>query len=148
MPANPYRPEAARMARANRLSRTARLQLERLQLNAAGLAREDMLDYNVQALVPEAWDTLEQDLDVFEPKTKITLRLDDSVAKFYRAMGEGYQARINRILATFAQMRIAQVRRLEEMLEAELSRVQDLRPFGGVSTGKGLSEELSRVGEE
>ena len=30
-----------------------------------------------------------------------------------RATGAGYQARINRILATYAQMRIAEVYRLE-----------------------------------
>ena len=38
---------------------------------------------------------------------KITLRVDRSVAKFYRSMGKGYQERINRILATYAQARIA-----------------------------------------
>ena len=84
-------------------------------------------DYFDQAQVPEAWDTLEQDIDVDEPKEKITIYLDASVAKFYKAMGRGYQARVNRVLATFAQMRIAQVKRLEEMMEEELAQVEALR---------------------
>ena len=42
-------------------------------------------------------------------------------------MGVGYQARINRVLATFAQMRIAQIRKLEEMMEEELAQIEELR---------------------
>jgi len=70
--------------------------------------------------VPEAWHTLEQDLDVAEPKEKVTLYLDRSVAKFYRAMGQGYQARINRLLATWAQMKIAEEVQLDAHLAARL----------------------------
>jgi len=63
--------------------------------------------------VPEAWAFIEADLDVDEPKDKVTLYLDRSVAKLFRAMGAGYQARINRILATWAQMKMAELRALE-----------------------------------
>ena len=52
-------------------------------------------------------------MDATEPKEKITLWLDKSVAQFYRAQGRGYQARINRILATYAQLRIARVTRMD-----------------------------------
>lgn len=123
MPTNPHRGGVSRHAK----TKTQRLYVERLLLNAEHLRTEEVYDYHVQAQVPEAWDTLEQDIDVIEPKVKITLRLDDSVAKFYRAMGQGYQTRMNRILATFAQMRMAQVTRLEEMLEEELLKVQEMR---------------------
>jgi len=126
MPANPYR---KRLTSA-RMTKTQRLYMDRLMLNLEQIKDESELDYNVQALVPEAWDLLERDVDVEEKKTKVTLLLDDSTAKFYRAMGKGYQARINRILSTFAQMRIAQVRRLEEMAEEEVSKVNKER-IGG-----------------
>ena len=63
----------------------------------------------IRAHCPDAWRTLEEDVDVRERKTHVTLRLDESVAAFYRAMGPGYQARINRVLKTYAQMRIARV---------------------------------------
>lgn len=66
--------------------------------------------------IPEAWHTLEQDLDVEEPKQKVTLYLDRSVAQFYRGMGKGYHARINRLLATWAQMKIAEELRVDRYL--------------------------------
>ena len=77
--------------------------------------------------MPEAWHTLEHDLDVQEKRTKVTLLLDDSVAKFYRAMGQGYQARINRILALWAHMKIGDVLRKEEMIHAQMRRLSDGR---------------------
>jgi uncharacterized protein (DUF4415 family) len=70
--------------------------------------------------VPLAWHTLEHDLDITEAKVQVTLRLDESVAKFYRAMGRGYQARINRILALWANMKIAELLRAEEAVIAQL----------------------------
>ena len=123
MPTNPYRGTFKRPAH----TKSRQLHIERMLLNLEHLKDENQLDYHVQALVPEAWDTLERDIDVEEKKTKVTLRLDASVAKFYRAMGTGYQARINRILATFAQMRIVQVRKLEEMLDEEMARIEEMR---------------------
>gem|GEM_PF-4536393 len=51
---------------------------------------------------------------------KITLRLDESVAKFYRAMGAGYQARISRILGLWANMKIGEVLRMEEAIYAQM----------------------------
>ena len=123
MPTNPYRGRLKRPSHA----KTCQLYIERMLLNVEHLKEEGLCDYHVQAQVPEAWDTLEQDIDVEEPKLKMTLLLDESVVKFYRAMGKGYQARINRILATFAQMRIAQVRRLDEMMEKEIERIAEMR---------------------
>lgn len=131
MPQNPHRETVGRMCRRQNLPKSRRLYFERVRLNAAALEHEEVSDYFVQAQVPEAWDTLEQDIDVDEPKEKVTLYLDASVAKFYKAMGRGYQPRINRVLATFAQMRIAQVKRLGEMLEDELDAVARLRAKAG-----------------
>ena len=123
MTANPYRDGISRRSK----TKTQKLYVERTLMNIEALKREEVFDYHVQAQVPEAWDTLEQDVDTEEPKVQITLRLDASVAKFYRAMGKGYQGRINRILATFAQMRMAQVKTLNDMVQAELDRVEELR---------------------
>ncbi|MEN8837997.1 MAG: BrnA antitoxin family protein [Celeribacter marinus] len=89
-----------------KLTKTQRIALERLQKHAARLGEMDPLDWDVAQIVPQAWSTLEQDIDLVEAKVKITLRLDESIAKFFRAQGEGYQARINHILGTYAQMQI------------------------------------------
>ena len=108
-------------------TKTRQLMIERMLLNLEHLKLEDKLDYHVQALVPEAWDTLEQDVDVVEKKTKLTVYLDASVAQFYQAMGKGFHGRINRVLATFAQMRIAQVKKLNEMLDEEMAKIEAMR---------------------
>jgi hypothetical protein len=58
-------------------------------------------------LAPLEWHTIEADIPCFEPKEKITLYLDRSVARTFKAMGKGYQARINRLLHLWLQMKIA-----------------------------------------
>jgi len=97
-------------------TKTERLALERLGKRSGELRDTEIWVYDLQSEVPAAWATLEQDLDVEEPKVKITLRLDESVAKYYRAMGKGYQERINRVLATYAQMKIARVMELDRQI--------------------------------
>lgn len=95
------------------LTRSERLALERLGKRSVELGDTPIWVYDLRHEVPEAWATLEHDLDVQEPRVKITLRLDASVAKYYRAMGKGYQERMNRVLATYAQMKIARVMEID-----------------------------------
>ena len=40
-------------------------------------------------------------------KVRITLRVEESVVKFFRAMGQGYQTRMNDVLASFVHARLA-----------------------------------------
>ncbi len=61
-----------------------------------------------QTEVPEARHTLEMDVDVEGPKEKVTSYLDRAVVTMFRRMGKGYQSRINRILETWLQMKIAE----------------------------------------
>ncbi len=109
-----------RMTKAERIARQGMIRF----LNEEML-RDSDVSLQLREKVPEAWHTLEHDLDIDEPKTKITLRLDDSVAKFYRAMGPGYQARISRILALWANMKIGDALRSEEMLYAQMKKLND-----------------------
>ncbi|WP_245913077.1 BrnA antitoxin family protein [Litoreibacter ponti] len=91
---------------------------------------EDEISLNMRDVVPQAWHRLEHDLDVQEPKKKITLRLDKLVANFYRAMGHGYQARINRILATYAHMKIA------DALKQDHSALEFLEQMHGLNKAR------------
>ncbi len=86
---------------------------------------QENLSLALRDRVPTAWHTLESDLDVEEPKLKVTLRLDESVARFYRAMGAGYQGRINRILSLWAHMKIADAMRVEEAIQLQLKELND-----------------------
>ncbi len=97
-------------------TKTERLHRDRFLRNLRAFDDEEMLEFEMRDKIPEAWVTLEHDIDVTERKVKISLRLDESVAKYYRSMGIGYQARINRILATYAQMRIGKLNELEEYM--------------------------------
>jgi hypothetical protein len=58
---------------------------------------------------------------VQQAERKITLYLDRSVVRLFRAMGRGYQGRINRLLSTWAQMKIAGEVALEDKLKARLA---------------------------
>ncbi len=95
-------------ARKPRGTKSQRLAREALSRNLLLLTAEAWLPEALREDVPEAWHRLEYDVDVQEPKQKVTLYLDQSVARFYKAMGKGYHARINRLLATWAQMKIAE----------------------------------------
>ena len=102
------------------MTKTERIAQERLHRYVWEMS-QDMVDFDLlRDEVPDAWHTLEADLDVREKKEKVTLYLDASVARFYRAMGLGYHARVNRLLATWAQMKIAGVLRMDEKMRAAL----------------------------
>lgn len=109
-----------RMTKAERMARQGMIRF----LNEEMLENADM-SLALRDKVPEAWHTLEHDLDVEEPKVKVTLRLDASVARFYRGMGAGYQARISRILALWANMKIGNALRVEEALYAQMKALND-----------------------
>ena len=84
------------------------------------LASEDRVPmYEVREEVPDAWHMIEADIDCHAPKQKVTLYLDAPVAKAFKAMGQGYQARINRILVTYLEMKAG------HLLEAEAIMLKD-----------------------
>lgn len=57
-----------------------------------------------------AWDEIWKDEDRRDPKrTRVTIRLDADVVKYFRAMGVGYQARINRVLRAYMHFRLAKL---------------------------------------
>ena len=58
--------------------------------------------------LPPAWDEIWKDADRRDPKrVPVTIRLDADVVKFFKAMGTGYQTRINRVLRMFMHYRLA-----------------------------------------
>ncbi|TDL86378.1 BrnA antitoxin family protein [Meridianimarinicoccus aquatilis] len=120
----PSRPQANRPSPAHRQpvrhgrSRAARHAYERLILSAyAEEAEKHNSAYDLRDVIPEAWDALEQDVDLPEPRVKTTLYLDKSVSVYFRALGPGWQNAVNRVLATYAQMKIADVRLGERLIE-------------------------------
>ncbi|GFE62999.1 BrnA antitoxin family protein [Litoreibacter roseus] len=104
-----------------RLTKAQRIARDKLNEYLWHASNEAEITVALRQEVPEAWYRLEKDLDVAEKKVKVTLMLDESVAKFFRGMGAGYQARINRILGTWAQMKIMGALEWEAKLDEILS---------------------------
>lgn len=105
-------------------------QLLHLQTMAAS---EDLFLETARKEVPEAWHTLEMDVEAEGPKEKVTLYLDRAVIAMFRKMGKGYQARINRILETWMQMKMAEkaVFRRDVMAAVDDARAGKNRPDVG-----------------
>lgn len=62
--------------------------------------------------IPDAWHEIAQDRQ--QPlKTKLTLRLDEDVVRFFRSMGQGHLTRMNAVLRAFMLARLAEVVKAE-----------------------------------
>lgn len=83
---------------------------------------DDLMSERIRREVPEAWHTLEADLDVEEPKEKVTLYLDRSVARVFRAMGKGWQGRVNRLLACWVHLQAAGLLERDRMMRERWDR--------------------------
>ena len=86
------------------------------------LSQDKMIARMLSEEILEEWHMIVHDIPAYEKKEKLTLYLDKSLAKFFKAMGNGYQARINRILATWARMVILEDMELETALRRRLSQ--------------------------
>ncbi len=89
---------------------------ERLSHYLWKLSEAEKITTAMREEVPEEWHRIEHDFPVEEKRVKVTLLLDESLAKFYRGMGRGWHARVNHILGTWAQMKIAQALDEEEQM--------------------------------
>ena len=59
---------------------------------------------------PREWHEIWEDKDRRDSKRiRVTISLDADVVKFFKAMGPGYQPRMNRVLRAFMHMRLAKI---------------------------------------
>ncbi|WP_425071833.1 BrnA antitoxin family protein [Sagittula sp. S175] len=59
---------------------------------------------------PREWHEIWEDRDRRDVKrTRVTAAFDADVVKFFKAMGPGYQHRMNRVLRAFMHMRLAKI---------------------------------------
>ena len=99
----------------------------------------------IEREAPQAWHMILVDLDVEEPKVKVTLYLDRSVAQVFRAMGPGWQARANRVLATWCALHIGGLlkfreefpKRMHALMDDERARRERGEETGGFGVGTG-----------
>ncbi|MEO1563353.1 MAG: BrnA antitoxin family protein [Pseudomonadota bacterium] len=58
---------------------------------------------------PPEWDEIDIEPETVQTKEKISIRIDEDVLKFFRAMGPNYTTKINYVLRTFVMGRLARV---------------------------------------
>ena len=103
-------------------SKTQLTAQEKLFRDMSYLIRDRWIPSVTREEVPDAWHTLEHDIEVDEPKVKVTLYLDQSVARVFKGMGHGYQARINRLLSAWVQMHIGRMFEAEDRLHKRMAK--------------------------
>ena len=121
---------------AYRMTKTERIARERMIYHMWQLSKDDdLVDIELRDHVPEAWHSLALDIDCDEPKEKITLYLDRSVVRAFKAMGKGYHARINRLLQTWLQLKMAG--KLEIVAAIEKRRIElELKQYRAENAGE------------
>lgn len=69
----------------------------------------DLYDFfDRERKIPKGWHSIWQDRDRRDPnRVRVTISLDADVVKFFKAMGKGYQPRINRVLRAFVMGRLS-----------------------------------------
>ncbi len=55
--------------------------------------------------LPQDWHSIAESPST--RKRRITIRIDDDVVRFFKGLGPGYQAKVNRVLAAFMNARLA-----------------------------------------
>ena len=52
-------------------------------------------------MLPPEWHRIEREVPVRPRKVRVTMTYDEDLAKWFRAMGHGYQARMNAVLRAY-----------------------------------------------
>lgn len=80
-------------------------------VDAIKMMEHELLGYlHEYKALPRGWDEIWEDEDRRDPKrTRVTIRLDADVVKFFKGLGPGYQTRINRVLRAFMHFRLAKL---------------------------------------
>jgi uncharacterized protein (DUF4415 family) len=71
----------------------AMVELERLQ--------DELEDRWIDRSLPDDWQGIFSDLDLPPEKTRVTVRLDADMVRWFRKMGPGYGRLINRVLRVY-----------------------------------------------
>jgi uncharacterized protein (DUF4415 family) len=66
-------------------------------------------------LVPPGWHSVERRTEIKPKKTKLTVTLDADMVKWFRALGRGYQPRMNAVLRAY----------MHAVISKEVERVED-----------------------
>ena len=102
-PRAPLPPDPTKQTRTERLSRL-------YMMDAMAQTEYDILHglYTTGRL-PDEWHEIAYETGRRKALSKVTIRLETDVVKFFKALGPGYQEKINRVLASFVHARLARM---------------------------------------
>jgi len=82
---------------------TATQEKARLELVREAEKARKFLEYHKlrSGLIPDGWQGEAQEIEAKREQIRITLSIDEDVAKWYRRAGKGYQAHVNNVLRMF-----------------------------------------------
>jgi len=89
--------------------------------------------------IPEEWHEIAR-ATAAPPKTRVTMRMDADVLRFFKSMGAGHLPRMNEVLRSYMHARLAGVIRGAETVDfykAQREAHADARPMWG-DTGRAL----------
>ena len=95
--------------------------LQHLELIERSLKLE--YDHLKATTIPAAWSSIEKDVPTRPRKVRVTAAYDADVAGFFRAMGQGYQARMNAVLRAYmlaVQSRVIASRKNQDWMGNEI----------------------------
>ncbi len=93
---------------------------------------QDMRDARLRrALIPDDWHRMEETAPVRQRRKKVTVALDEDVARWFHGLGEGYHRRINAVLRTYMLALVSK----EVLVEGDRDRHGDA--VWGVKARKG-----------
>jgi uncharacterized protein (DUF4415 family) len=95
----------------------------------------------VKTILPSEWSDIS--IEPIQEKTRVTLRIDADVAKFFRKLGRGiYQDQINLVLRTFMLARLTEILGThDELVLADTDEIGKLR----ISHEASLLEKLAAL---
>lgn len=109
------------MERITKAEANARRRLTRYSYE---MRMEEDLVSEIDDLVPDDWHLVDADFPCDPPKAELTIEVDRDVADAFRKMGGDVDGRVNRILGTWLQMKIAGLMRTREAMRHELERLR------------------------
>lgn len=80
---------------------TAELRQLLLEMELAEQRREHDFRQLQARMIPAEWHRIEAEVPVQPRKLRVTANYDEDVVKWFRAMGMGYQARMNAVLRAY-----------------------------------------------
>jgi len=104
MAAKAQMPKQPRKAK---LTKAERERYGELILSVSSLMLDMRWPQIASSYLPAEWADI--DATPVPEKTRITLRVDVDVAKFYRKLGPGYQSRMNEVLRSFMLARLVEI---------------------------------------